>query len=462
MRANPSTCHQVVCGNGNAASCAAVYGGGGQERCASDSELHEIRCCSDLAIANWSRRAGCTVWTESDAWSEGCQILNWPTAAAFCHHQGGRLCLATEISDGCAAGTGCHHDSDLLWAASSNQTVIPANFGPVCAAEHGHCICNGSVIYGIGQTWTIPRPVTGDVACSNNVFGDPLRSVGKQCRCQSSTLPVCSSASVVATATAFLGRNQTCMTAVQASMAGQVPWDALSNCPCYMLVPQTNASQFTCRPGPNAVSTLYDDWLQCQSLALSQHNATPGSSHMVECGSGVASTCVANGYGGSGRSASDSEMHEVRCCSDAQIFGWTKRAGCSVWTESDLWSQGCSISPFWDAEALCRSQGARLCTAVEVTTSCARGTGCGHDNDFIWTSSTVCSNTTLSAVANRYVVVPLAPTALHESPAHITRSINSSFESAILSPTPTGYVWCAYHFLAAGSPIVVGASALIV
>jgi hypothetical protein len=87
----PNSCHEIACGSGIATQCTANYGTtNGVARCAPDAELHEVRCCSDVPVANWSVMAGCSAWSESDAWTEGCQVLNWPTAAAFCHHQGAR------------------------------------------------------------------------------------------------------------------------------------------------------------------------------------------------------------------------------------------------------------------------------------------------------------------------------------------------------------------------------------
>lgn len=402
VQANPNRYHQIVCGNGNPVSCANTYGrGNGAARSASDSSYHEVRCCSDVAVVNWTRRSGCSVWTESDAWVGGCQVLNWPTAAAFCHHQGGRLCTTTELDSGCARGTGCNHDSDLIWAASTTQTIVGSDFGPRCAGEHQQCTCTGSVIYGVSQTWTPPRTVNGSISCNNNVFGDPLRSVVKECRCQSSLVPTCSSAELISTVTPFLSRNATCLANAMAAAAGNSSWDALSNCQCYLLVPQSNASQFTCLPTATASQTLYQDWLQCQALSFGHQNLTAGGSHVVECGGGVSSRCVNNGYPASGYNASNSELHEVRCCSDTQIHGWRRNAGCSVWTESDAWSQGCSILNYPDAAALCRSQGGRLCTASEVTSRCARGTGCGHDADFVWTNSQVCSVADLTSITTR-------------------------------------------------------------
>ena len=86
------------------------------------------------------------------------------------------------------------------------------------------------------------------------------------------------------------------------------------------------------------------------------------------------------------------EEHEVRCCADAAIPQWrTPRGDCSVWGESDA-SLSCQHAlNYDDAVRFCQSAGSgdipgRLCTAAELEADCTRGTGCGHDNDLIWSN----------------------------------------------------------------------------
>lgn len=54
-----------------------------------------------------------------------------------------------------------------------------------CAYEGQNCNCNGDVKYGAphSQQWSAVTPVTGSVACSAGVFGDPAPGQGKQCVC---------------------------------------------------------------------------------------------------------------------------------------------------------------------------------------------------------------------------------------------------------------------------------------
>ena len=92
----------------------------------------------------------------------------------------------------------------------------------------------------------------------------------------------------------------------------------------------------------------------------------------------------------SDRWAALSEKHEVRCCSDSRIDGWKKKDGCSVWSESDDDEMGgkCHHNKnFAQASTICEDAGARLCTRAELQGNCARGSGCGHDRDLIWSGT---------------------------------------------------------------------------
>jgi len=93
--------------------------------------------------------------------------------------------------------------------------------------------------------------------------------------------------------------------------------------------------------------------------------------------------------------ADANELHEVRCCSDFAIDGYSdKLAACGfpVWTESAFGNTGygCqSDATLAENMAVCAADGARLCSIEEMEAGCTSGTGCGHDADLIWTG-TVC------------------------------------------------------------------------
>ena len=93
-------------------------------RCASDLEVHAVRCCSSSVIQGWNNTFCSDVWQESDLWSEGCQYLNFRKASAFCISKGGRLCTDTEIMRNCVHDSGCNMDSKMVWTSDSKHGVF--------------------------------------------------------------------------------------------------------------------------------------------------------------------------------------------------------------------------------------------------------------------------------------------------------------------------------------------------
>ncbi|KAL7548652.1 hypothetical protein ACHAWF_011924 [Thalassiosira exigua] len=94
---------------------------------------------------------------------------------------------------------------------------------------------------------------------------------------------------------------------------------------------------------------------------------------------------------GRSRPADVDESHELRCCADSEIPGFFRHEACDleVWSESQFegtcyhgvtWNEGVSI---------CATHRARLCTEDEILADCARGSGCSHDGDMIWSSTKV-------------------------------------------------------------------------
>ena len=75
------------------------------------------------------------------------------------------------------------------------------------------------------------------------------------------------------------------------------------------------------------------------------------------------------------------ETHEVRCCSDIALSGFTQITGCDVWGASELTglNGGSAVchhaSTHAEASAICAANGARLCTKDELLGKCTKGTG---------------------------------------------------------------------------------------
>ena len=54
----------------------------------------------------------------------------------------------------------------------------------ICASEGEDCDCIGIVKYGKDSTWTSERwNDKGTIACTNDVFDDPLPNIRKECKC---------------------------------------------------------------------------------------------------------------------------------------------------------------------------------------------------------------------------------------------------------------------------------------
>ena len=110
-------------------------------------------------------------------------------------------------------------------------------------------------------------------------------------------------------------------------------------------------------------------------------------------GSGIA--CYERRCGGSSSQCSETpdcavpgQLNEVGCCADTAVAGFTQQSGCSVWGERDPGDSDCQHGlNFHDAEAFCASVGGRLCTADELDADCTQGTGCQHDFDLLWSST---------------------------------------------------------------------------
>jgi hypothetical protein len=130
--------------------------------------------------------------------------------------------------------------------------------------------------------------------------------------------------------------------------------------------------------------------------------------HYIECG--AYNKCPDE----VGRLEPDTNSHEIRCCTDVDPASadWTfagrwdvkepraaKTSGVTCpWTESPQWGRdggdgtvnvNCASGTYQEAVNICSQvPGGRLCTLEEVVHDCVRGTGCGHDRDLIWTSTT--------------------------------------------------------------------------
>eukprot|EP00662_Eupelagonemidae_sp_cell21_P058331 gene58331-biopygen94569 len=76
----------------------------------------------------------------------------------------------------------------------------------------------------------------------------------------------------------------------------------------------------------------------------------------------------------------------LRSCLDAfSSWGRSERAPGVCGESDDGWECASSVG-FADARTTCEGVGARLCSTAEVVPA-AKGTGCGHDNRYVWTAT---------------------------------------------------------------------------
>eukprot|EP01043_Picozoa_sp_COSAG02_P063358 COSAG02_NODE_8958_length_2382_cov_11.174332_1_plen_460_part_10 len=93
--------------------------------------------------------------------------------------------------------------------------------------------------------------------------------------------------------------------------------------------------------------------------------------------------------------ASPEELHEVQCCSDADLGGWPYCFvdGSTVFSARQQGELECTHdATLAQAIATCVAVGARLCTTAEIRAGCGVGTGCGHNLDLLWTETCYTGN----------------------------------------------------------------------
>jgi len=103
-------------------------------------------------------------------------------------------------------------------------------------------------------------------------------------------------------------------------------------------------------------------------------------------------------YKGSGENSGDAtcvpdtERHHASCCSSSPIAGFRNGTAACIGTAAsrDSWDtsdfSGCQPAlTYAENMDLCWSIGARLCTEAEMQDGCTVGTGCGYDENLLWT-----------------------------------------------------------------------------
>lgn len=107
-----------------------------------------------------------------------------PITVEFQEFSGGALLQLSWLRPG---GSWAPVPASNLYPSAAPSSVPPAT-AVTCANEGGICTLpagvTATVWYGAGTTWAVRPGVSGSLACTNAVFGDPLRGTAKSCRYQ--------------------------------------------------------------------------------------------------------------------------------------------------------------------------------------------------------------------------------------------------------------------------------------
>ena len=87
---------------------------------------HLARPAAQLRPLARPRCPGNQLWTESDSANDPgfagtCHEMTFYGAKALCELMGARLCTKSEVESGCATGTGCHFNAELIWTSSTGS-----------------------------------------------------------------------------------------------------------------------------------------------------------------------------------------------------------------------------------------------------------------------------------------------------------------------------------------------------
>jgi len=77
----------------------------------------------------------------------------------------------------------------------------------------------------------------------------------------------------------------------------------------------------------------------------------------------------------------------VRCCSDTELPNFSQRGDTCPFAETEINGECYRSVVYQEAVSLCASIGARLCTKDELERRCTTGTGCGHNDHPVWSST---------------------------------------------------------------------------
>jgi len=383
-------------------------------------ELHEVRCCSDSTKPGWVKHDWCNVWGGANL--PTCyHSETFTSAAQICSDNGARLCTKTELEAGCTQGSGCEHDADQIWSSTPHQE--PSGHWLACGSSEG--TCSGEEHFAFDNEFHEVRCCSDTALSTDNQSACPELGVFGYSQLFQNDSGGCFHAETYAAAemicSNFGGRlctrdelhadctkNSGCGHdhdliwtsdiyggGLVGSGGGLLGSDILDQLPqadnhepfisnghydgLMEVVGKPESTQEVPLGGINDYLTVGGGFGSLSSLGDLQglivyHPMWLACGKMGECPEGFLSHAYWE------------EKHEVRCCSESEKPGWVKQPWCDVWGESDL--PACfHESTFEEAADICARNGGRLCTKEELEFGCASQSGCGHDQDLVWSGT---------------------------------------------------------------------------
>jgi len=322
-----STCHDL-----KDSSCRA--------KVVDNNEMWNVRCCADMNPGDWYQYGGCSVYTNSTV--PECYTTDWNTAVQICNDFGGRLCSKEELESPnfCSAKGGCGFNNHMVW--SSTVGIVPTSPENYIVKGATNAQCDedncSTRKAGIKEQW-------GVRCCADECIDGWIKNEG---------------CSVFATSTI-----ETC--AVTNWESANHLCDSAGGRLCTKQELESN-----CAKGTGCSMNSKMVW--SSDSGFEKYYIVKGAS---------SSTCSDNNC--TTRAVGREEYWRVRCCSNTNPGGWTKKAHCSVFAWSEV--PGCSAADWDTALGLCEDAGGRLCTREELKMNCAAGSGCSANNYMVWSST---------------------------------------------------------------------------
>jgi len=305
-----------------------------------NNELWNVRCCADTDPGDWYQYGGCPVYTNSMV--PECYTTDWNTAVQICTDIGGRLCSKEELESPnfCSAKGGCGFNSYMVW--SSTVGIVPTDPKNYIVKGATNDLCDEDTCStreaGIEEQW-------GVRCCADEYIDGWIQNEGCSVFARS-TIEICA-------VTNWESANHLC--------------DSAGGRLCTKQELESN-----CAKGSGCSMNSKMVW--SSDSGFEKYYIVKGAS---------SSTCSDNNC--TTRAVGREEYWRVRCCSNTNPGGWTKKAHCSVFAWSEV--PGCSAADWDTALGLCEDAGGRLCTREELKMNCAAGSGCSANNYMVWSST---------------------------------------------------------------------------